>query len=334
MDAERGEISLKELARVLLKRKRIIIASVIIFSLIAVLTAFLSPPLYKSSSVLLVRTNRESGSSQLASMAALVGLPFGAHGDKKPEAYLPEVIRDRRFVTRLVTRPFQYGQRTVNLLSLWYPHSDSAGPDSVTKDTLVQKAVGRFRAGNHLSISEDKRTGLLDMVTGFEDPLLAVSVNRCCIELIDDYMKTNRRSQARENRLFIERRLAEVEDELANHERAFAAFCERNTGSNAPRVLTERQRLLRLVTLTQEVFLQLRKQYELARIEEARDQPIVEIIRQPELPRSRSQPRRKLIVILGSFLGLISGVCIVLILEALNTDSKHERNQMGHKENA
>ena len=80
----------------------------------------------------------------------------------------------------------------------------------------------------------------------------------------------------------------------------------------------EEGRLMRNVTLNQEIYIQFQKQYELTRIEELDDQALVQIVKNPEIPIVRSKPKRKVIVIFSFFIGMFSGAFLVLFINILN----------------
>jgi len=74
--------------------------------------------------------------------------------------------------------------------------------------------------------------------------------------------------------------------------------------------------LYRREKIQESLFEVLTKQYELARVEEARDVPAVKVLDQPEVPERKSSPSRTLIVALGTLLALICGVSWIVGPEA------------------
>jgi uncharacterized protein involved in exopolysaccharide biosynthesis len=121
-------------------------------------------------------------------------------------------------------------------------------------------------------------------------------------------MRESFRSQAQEKRKFIEERIAEVSIDLEKSENSLATFRERNMTTFAPKVFLEEQRLLRNQAMNQEIYIQLKKQYELARIEEKNDQPLIEVLQKPEIPIIRASPQRTKIVVLATMLGFVFSI--------------------------
>ncbi len=125
----------------------------------------------------------------------------------------------------------------------------------------------KVRDGKVISISRDERTRILTISSNAPDPQLAFDFNTFTLDFVSDYICNSLQTQEREKKLFVEERIGEVKKDLAHSENALARFRERNILSRSPQVELEEGRLRRQVMLNQEVYLQLQKQYEMARIE-------------------------------------------------------------------
>jgi uncharacterized protein involved in exopolysaccharide biosynthesis len=77
--------------------------------------------------------------------------------------------------------------------------------------------------------------------------------------------------------------------------------------------------LYRQTKIQEAVYEYLRKQYEMAKVNEAKEIPSVRVLDQPEIPEKRSFPPRLLIVCLGMFTGLLSGMAFVIGREKWHT---------------
>jgi tyrosine-protein kinase Etk/Wzc len=85
---------------------------------------------------------------------------------------------------------------------------------------------------------------------------------------------------------------------------------------DVPELALEMIRLKRNVEIQSTVYSMLVKEYEKARIEEARDTPTVQILDRAEVPNLRSRPRRKMLVILGGVVGAGWAAIIALFTTA------------------
>jgi uncharacterized protein involved in exopolysaccharide biosynthesis len=89
--------------------------------------------------------------------------------------------------------------------------------------------------------------------------------------------------------------------------------------SKVPELQLEYVRKEREVKYHEALFEMLSRQYEGARLDEARDAPVLQVLDSASYPDSKSSPKRMLIMLGGLVLGLISGVVWVLIREPIRT---------------
>lgn len=86
--------------------------------------------------------------------------------------------------------------------------------------------------------------------------------------------------------------------------------------ADVPEVALEYIRLKRAVEVQTTVYKMLVSEYEKARIEEARDTPVVQVLDRAEPPTLRARPKRKLLVLIGAALGLGWSVMAALFVTA------------------
>lgn len=88
------------------------------------------------------------------------------------------------------------------------------------------------------------------------------------------------------------------------------------TLDEVPELALEMMRLKRDVEIESTVYTMLLKEYEKARIEEARDTPTVQILDRASVPNLRSRPKRKSLVIFGGVAGIGWAVVVALFVSA------------------
>jgi len=291
--------------------RKIIVALTAIAMIIALFKAFTSPILYQSTSKLIAKTGDGGKNSNLANIAALAGVDLGKSNTMDPSIYLNYQIKDSEFLKQILSKKWYYNGDSLLLAQIWDQKPDKTvkNADHAFQTTLID----RLRNDDCINLSREKGTGIMSLSTQFKDPKLAFQVNEYIIMMLDEYVINSLKSQVKEKRIFIEKRIAEIHSDLQISENALARFREKNTISTAPKLLLQEQRLLRNVMVNQELYLQLKKQYEVARIEEKNDQPLIEVIMKPEIPLDHVSPRKKYIMAIGLFLGLGLGVLGVFI---------------------
>jgi tyrosine-protein kinase Etk/Wzc len=88
--------------------------------------------------------------------------------------------------------------------------------------------------------------------------------------------------------------------------------------AKVPEVQLDYVRKEREVKYHEALFEMLSRQYEAARLDEARDAPVVQVLDPASLPDTKSSPKRKLIMLGGLIFGLFAGCFWVLIRERLH----------------
>lgn len=92
---------------------------------------------------------------------------------------------------------------------------------------------------------------------------------------------------------------------------------------DVPDVALQYLRLRREVEIQNTVYTMLTNEYEKARIEEARDTPVVQVLDAAEKPNLRSRPKRKILTIVGGLAGLGWGAMTALIRTAWRERADH-----------
>lgn len=114
----------------------------------------------------------------------------------------------------------------------------------------------------------------------------------------------------------MERRLEETEQDLHRSEEELKSFRDRNRRVElSPELQLQAGRFQREVTLQSELFVTLKKQYELAKIEEIKEIPVINVLDPAVAPLHKSKPRRKRSVVLSGIVGLLGGVGLAFLLE-------------------
>jgi uncharacterized protein involved in exopolysaccharide biosynthesis len=171
---------------------------------------------------------------------------------------------------------------------------------------------------NHSSATVDNNTGAVEFSVELPDPDLAAAVTTHMVGLLNDFNQKTRNLRARERRKFAEVRTAEAQGDLEVAEDSLRDFLTRNRQFEyTPQLLFERNRLERQVALRQEVYQTLRREFEIARIEEVNDTPVLTVVDPAVPPAKPSSPRPIRMGFVAAVLGLLLGVTLAFVLEYL-----------------
>ncbi len=317
------EIDLRELIFALIKGWKLIILITLITTTLAFLYARSQPNQYVVHSK--AATTGSGGSSQMLGLAAIAGINMSSGSqDIDLMQHIDMVIKKRSILDTLLKREWIIPQTTieneqvrtrydtVTLAQYWeIEPTDTTHPD--WQYSYRQKLYNRLRSSKfkHLSVSKEANT--LDIKTAFTNPQLAYDVHTLLLDVLKDYFKNDYMSRGRKKREFIEARVEEVLTALTTAETALLLHQEKNIRTIAPRVILKQERLKRKVLLQAELYGELLKQLEMAKIEEKKDTPIFEIFQDPERPLVSSEPNRKLLIVIGFILGMGAGTFIIFI---------------------
>jgi uncharacterized protein involved in exopolysaccharide biosynthesis len=124
----------------------------------------------------------------------------------------------------------------------------------------------------------------------------------------DKFLREKKTTNASEQRKWIEQRLTQVEVELRSAEESLKNFRERNRRvGDSPQLLLEQERFMRDVQVKSTMFIELKKQAELAKIEEIKNITLVNVLDEARAPVKKTRPKRALVTVLV-FLSALIGV--------------------------
>jgi uncharacterized protein involved in exopolysaccharide biosynthesis len=266
------------------KRKIILILS-FGFSLLTLGFLLLLPNYYQAICTLLPETekNRLSALTQFTDVAELTGV--NVPGSVIARLY-PTIVTSESVLRPVLEKAYHTKRfsETVNLIQYFELREESP-------EKNLDVALRRLRG--LMSTSYDARTGIVTITLEMEEPQLAADVLNSVITELDNFMRSKKISNATEQRKWVEVRVKEVEQDLRSSEEALKDFREKNRRiSDSPELLMEQERRMRAVQINSTLFIELKKQYELAKIEEIKNIPIVNILDAARPPVQKDRPKR------------------------------------------
>jgi len=327
------EIDLLELMFSIIKRTlRHKVLAILVFMLIVGITfytALKATPFYLTSSKIIYQISGGSQSGGLGALAALAGV--SSKGDD-PSAYLQDIILSNNMLKSVLAEKWKVSKALpdtstpVDLQTLWKIKPDTTKENWQTR--LEYSMLGALKKGKYIVFSQEKKSGVITLSTEFQDPQVSYDVNNFIYNQLNDFLKNKMHFKASENRKFTEERLAEVKSNLKEAEENLRRFRQRNRLRMDPSDELEDARFQRDVLMNQEIMIQLQKQYEMAKIDEARDMPVLDIIDTPMKPIDKSKPKKKMIVLAGGaaavFFAILFAVLYDIFLEKKAVWRKHD----------
>jgi len=289
---------------------------------------------YESSTKFVYQSSSKQ-SGNLSAIVALAGMSTGNNPDDV-SAYMEDIIKSTDFLALFADKKWLIADtnKTADTLTpmtldeFWKIEIDSTENDK--ERSLQESIITRILKKKYIEYEQDKKTGLISLKTQFEDPKLAYEFNAAIFEELNNTLLNKMHFKASENRKFIEERLEEIKRDLRVSEEILLSFRQRNRSWSDPAIQLQESRLIREVTINQELALQLQKQYELAKIEEARDMPLLDVIESPRRALKHSKPKLKIILAIGFVGGIVLGLTFALGLDLWITERKSLAQQISN----
>ena len=222
-----------------------------------------------------------SGSlGQVASLAAQFGVALPASSAAASSDFYVDLIRSGQVLRAVVRTHYAVPDGDDALEGTLVDFYDINEP---TDGRRVAKAANRLRRST--SVRADPKTTIVKVDVKADYADLALQVAEAVLAEVNRFDLHSRQSQAGQERVFIEARLAESRDSLLAAEALMAAFLEANREfRNSPALAFEHDRLQRIVLMEQQVVTSLNQGYEQAQIEEVRNTQVVTVVESPILP--------------------------------------------------
>lgn len=299
------EIDLLELFATLWAGKWIIILITVLFAAGGVAYALYKPNIYQASALLAPAQN-DGGSAiggELSGLASLAGINLGG-GSANKATIAKEVLRSRAFLTEFIIRHqlavplmaaeswsqstgrWEYNQEIYNAETGQWLVDESGNSLQPTSWDLV-KALR-----DQLAVSENKDNGMVTLSLTSLSPWAAEQWVSWLVEDINEHMRAQDVEEAEARVAYLEGKLEEIT--IAGMQQVFYQLIEQET------------RTIMLANAQREY--------------------VFKTIDPPVAPQEKAGPKRALIVVLATILGLILATIILFIRLVLST-GRAPRNQ-------
>ena len=180
------------------------------------------------------------------------------------------------------------------------------------------RAKDRFRM-QILTFNRERMTGFMTLRVTVQDyPVLAAEIANFIALALDEYNRQLHVAKASAQHAFIEDRLVETDRDLVAAEAAVTRFIENNRSyQSSPSLKQKYGELRREVTAQTSIWVELRRQLEVAKIDESKEMVSVFVLDSASVPFRPSGPRRILVSGLALFFGASLGVLVALVREQL-----------------
>lgn len=255
---------------------------------------------------------------------------FGVGGLSPAPTYnIPDIIESRRLKKDIVLKTWvttKYPQGS-NLIKYWQldkeklfsprkwiskllPKTDFS---SDPHDKLSYEAI--LELDELLSVKEEI-SGLITVSVLMQDPNLSSNIANYIAEFVKEFISLEQQREATRNREFVENQKIDAKYQLEKSEEMLTDFRKKHPFQlDTPELQMIRSRLEYSVEENRAVYITLRQQFEIAKIDEAKENLLVNILDNAEPAVKKAKPQRTLIVFLSLLGGFAIAVPIALFID-------------------
>lgn len=341
------EIDLIQLAKTLWKGRKTIIVSIVVAAILGVAVALLSPKAYTTSTTMVPQVSSKGSSlGGLSSLAAMAGFNLdmsGGAGPLSPVIY-PQILQSVPFQLELMNTPFTFSDSPEQVSIFTYytefakpgilsqvkrytiglpfvilkavkgeqPETKVVPTDSKVITLTTQQQSVRNILNESISLTTDTKEGYMTLSVTMPEALTAAEVAMKVQEMLQRYITDFKIAKASTQLQYIEALYTEKKENYEKAQARLAGFRDRNKNVTSALARTEEERLNGEFTIAYNVYNELAKQLEQARIQVKEDTPVLSVIKPVVVPLEKSKPNRPMILAIWLFLGIITGIGIVL----------------------
>ena len=310
-----GEINVSLIIS-LIKTRFIYLLSFIFASLIiSVFIIKIQTQLYKTNiSFTPSSSDPSTGVNDIMDLASTVGINLGTNSTHSFN--ITDIVNSRWLQDKIILSKY-IGDQKINLIQYWEIDTNKNNiikkTLSACKNMIFESPIGleedkwlvkaREELENRIVIEEGE-SGLITINVWMEEPSIAVEVANNIKNQIEEYVSDVHLKYATINNQMNVRK--EVQNQLS-------LFIDENKKYWEDAFLLEKYKSLYAeVEIQNQVYITLKQQYELAAIEEKKQNPAVVPLDSPNTPVSVDKPDKLLTILFISILGFIMGLSIII----------------------
>lgn len=298
------KIDYLEIISILWSKRKFITLVTLITTIVFIGFTFLMTPTYLSSTVILPEMDKGK-LGPLGDLAALAGVNIG--GEVVMVKLYPDIIQSEAVLTPVIEKKYKskFYEQPVNLIEYFEIEEE-------TPRRTIEVALKTIRT--MLKIEMSQKTGLLTYSIETKDAQVSADILNTITAELNNFLLTKKTTNAGEQRKWIEKRMKEVKQDLERSENILKEFREKNRRvTDSPQLLLEQGRFMREVSLQEVISTTLQQQYEVARIEEIKNVPIINVLDEAKPAAEKNSPKRRLFVTIGFLLSFFGAVGYVIV---------------------
>lgn len=275
--------------------------------------------------------SKAGGLGQFAGLASLAGIDVssasgGGSDAIRPDLY-PDVLKSTPFFLELLkikVRTKENKEMTFNQFydafvldnkieekntKIKFPTSNQY----ITVSYQTEKNLKDLR--ERISAIIDKKTGLITVTVKLPDPVVATIITDYSMNFLTNYITNYRTEKAKRDLNFLAERLDAAKGKYYNNQAKKAQYSDQYQLSmmKLQAADLQRERIESEYKISSTFYNSLLQKYEEAKLKLQQETPVIKVLEPPVVPNKRSEPKRAIVVLIATFLGVIFGIIFGLI---------------------
>ena len=308
--SDKEHISLSDFLEILADQLKVLLIVPFIFAFFTLVNIkFIQIPMYSSTATLVIPEKQSGSMGGFAGIASQFGVNIqpGSQADLSSPDILPRLIYSKTFADKILLKNF-YTDKFGKELPLISIITDSNQDIDQNDLAFFSKGSRAFR--KMINFQDSKKDPISSITITANEPLLAKSLAETVLIELEKLNRFYKSKVVSEKIKFIDERIRSVTNQLTNSEKKLKDFNEQNRQISSPALQLEQDRLTRDVEVQKGIYLTLKQQLELAKIEEIQQGSIFQILDEPRIPQAPISNRIILKLILATILGLTFAIII------------------------
>jgi len=306
------EFSPLRILAAVIRHRRLTVACTLLGMTAAVAIALFRRPTFTTTFSFLPQAAQERPPSGLAGLAGQFGLSLGAGSTAQSSQFYADLLATREILLPVAldtVTPVSGGRPQPVPLFL--------GISGRTPLIISEKTVTALKRKVISTSVATRTTGVISVQIKTTSAIASQQIAEKLLALVNAFNLNSRRTQAGEERRFVEGRLNAARTELRAAEDDLERFLQSNRQFNSPELTFQRERLDREVRLREQIVSGLAQQFEEARIREVRDTPAITIIERPAAAALPDRRGRIAIALGGTAAAFLIGVLGAVLSDGL-----------------
>ena len=323
---ENDEINLAAILDIIKLEKIFILKLTLFFTMIGLIYSLLAT-LYFRSTISMYPAGELSQSSGVLGEFQGLAKTFGMGSlGPAPTYNIPDIINSRRLKKDIVqkiwkTQNFPEGSNLVTFWELDKPKFFSPRKwisKFLPKENFIADSNAKLIHEAILDLDDlitvrEEISGLITVSILMQDPTLASNIANYIANYVKDFISYEQHREAQRNREFVEDQKSDAKIQLESSEELLTSFRKKHPiPRDTPELQMQRSRLESGIEENRAVYITIRQQYEIAKIEEAKEKLLINILDIAEPAIKKDKPKRTLIVLLSLFGGFMVSIPIAL----------------------